>query len=137
MKVNVLLADSAQVDPGGKVHALGIGWTRTTAPTNPMAVVVLLDLDDQETAEKSHEVLLELIQADGKPASIGPANNHVRLTAKIEPQPGSSVEIPIVAPVVVQLGPLDLAANEAFTWRATVDGVTHEDWAASFLTHQA
>lgn len=64
MRATVLLADSAQSDPAGKVHALGLGWTVTSTPTPPMALVVLIEVDWTE-ANRKIPFKAELLTADG------------------------------------------------------------------------
>ncbi len=135
MRVNVLLGDSAQADPSGKVHMLGLGWTRTGVPTGPMAVVVLLRLEDADEARQQHEVELELVGPEGAPAVLVPGGA-LKLTAKIEPDPEAKVDLPVVAPVVLQLGGLPLAAGHTYTWRVLVDGKQDDDWATSFATQK-
>lgn len=49
MRLTVLLADSAQVDGRGKIHALGIGWTHVPFPTPPIAILLLIDWEPDET----------------------------------------------------------------------------------------
>ena len=137
LRVTVLLADSAQADPSGKVHLLGLGWTRTGVPTGPVAVVVLLRLEEPVEAGRPHEVGLELVDAEGKTASFTSSGGSIRLTAKVEPSPDALAELPVVAPVVLQLGGLPLAAGQTYTWRVSVDGQYDEDWTASFTTHGA
>jgi hypothetical protein len=63
MDAVVLLADSAATDATGKVHALGLGWTMTSSPTPPMAVVVLFHVPWDQSNVK-HNMVLELVDSD-------------------------------------------------------------------------
>lgn len=137
MRVTVLLADLAQADSVGKVHMIGLGWTRTGVPAGPMAIVALLRLDDVEETSQPHEVGFDLVDASGKQVSMTPGGKSLKLTAKVEPSSEAPIELPAVAPVVWQLGGgLLLDVGQTYTWRITVDGKQHEDWTASFATHE-
>ncbi|MCL2464730.1 MAG: hypothetical protein FWF28_06650, partial [Micrococcales bacterium] len=84
MKATVLLADAASDATGGKVSALGLGWSQTGVPTSPMAVIVLVDVGWDET-NRDLAIAVELLDADGHPvrhlgSGGGPAP--VRIDAK-------------------------------------------------------
>ena len=64
MRVHVLLADSAQADPSGKVHALGIGWTVTSSPTPPAALIAMVWVDWNESNQKFN-LVGSLVDGDG------------------------------------------------------------------------
>jgi hypothetical protein len=55
--------------------------------------------------------------------------------ATIEPKAGMIVELPAVAPIVIQLGNLPLKAGEAYTWSVAVDGESNPDWSVNFTTN--
>lgn len=135
MRVTVLLADSAQADPSGKVHLLGVGWTRTAVPTGPVAIVVLLRMESVDEARLPHHVELELIDGENSPMKFLPGPGTTRVTATIEPNPAADIELPAVAPIVLQLGPLDLPVDKTLTWRVTVDDKRDDGWTAPFTTH--
>ncbi|MGY1869841.1 DUF6941 family protein [Nocardia gipuzkoensis] len=66
MQLTVLLADSAQVDPAGKVHALGMGWSTIPSPTTPMSVILVSDLTEDEVLSADHRVIhVELCTSQG------------------------------------------------------------------------
>jgi hypothetical protein len=69
VRVSLLLADSAQADQSGKVHALGLGWTTTTTPLPPFALVIFLDIDWDET-NQPHNLRCELLSEDGEPVRV-------------------------------------------------------------------
>ncbi|MGY1948637.1 DUF6941 family protein [Nocardia asiatica] len=66
MKLTVQVADSAQVDPSGKVHALGLGWNATITPTPPMALVLFFELELGESPQSKYRLSGKLVDADGK-----------------------------------------------------------------------
>ncbi|WP_194813752.1 hypothetical protein [Nocardia sp. XZ_19_385] len=68
MKLLVLLADSAQVAAGGKVHALGLGWNETVSPTPPMALVMFLESEPGERLDDEVRITGALVDGSGEPA---------------------------------------------------------------------
>ncbi|GGF35043.1 hypothetical protein GCM10011519_05620 [Marmoricola endophyticus] len=70
MEATVLLANSAQGDSSGTVHALGLGWTQTTTPLGQCAVVVFLELEPHEQLT-SRDLHLELVDEDGTQVLFG------------------------------------------------------------------
>jgi hypothetical protein len=61
----IILADAATVDQtAGKVHMLGAGWSLTSTPTPPFAVVVLIGIPWDRTNQKI-DLQLRLLDADG------------------------------------------------------------------------
>ena len=86
MDAQLLLADSAQVAPeSGKVYALGLGWTATVTPLPPQAVIILVDVDWDET-NVQHEAVVRLVDADGRPVTVsGPDGDHqIEVQARFE-----------------------------------------------------
>ena len=69
MKGLLILADSAQADANGRIHALGAGWTATPTPTSPIALMVLLDCPWDQTNTK-HKLLIELLDTDSQVVSF-------------------------------------------------------------------
>jgi len=134
MDVVLLLADAAQVDPAGKIHALGIGWDQTSSPTAPSAVLVLVQVPWTDTNRK-HRLVLQLRDADGRPVSVTtPVGEQlVAVTADFEVgrPPGiapGTVQTVKLAPTI---GPLPLAPNR-YEWHAEIDGETQDGWSAPF-----
>jgi hypothetical protein len=141
MKVTVLLADSAQTDQNGKIHALGLGWTFTVSPTPPLAVVLLIDVEWTETNEK-FEVKAELVTADGAAISgegpAGPIPVAFAGVFEVGRPPGLPHGTPVRLPIAVNLGPgLPLVPGQRYVWRVSVDGVHEDGWDASFLIRDA
>lgn len=71
MKLVAFLADAAQADPQGKLHALGVGWTTLPTPTSPLAVVALADFSADETPIDA-SVTFELLDANEDPRRAPP-----------------------------------------------------------------
>ncbi|WP_227985590.1 hypothetical protein [Nocardia spumae] len=71
MKITVITADSAQRDPVGKVHALGLNWSWVVTPTPPMSVVIVIDPDTADELLTTFKLVAELIDANDEPATFG------------------------------------------------------------------
>ena len=139
MKATLLLCDAAQVDPSGKVHILGAGWTvvggGVGVPLPGQAVVALIHVPWHQTIQP-HFLRLRLEDADGNPVLVGPPGEQhplvhdQRFTARRPP--GAPEGITIDVPVVVSLGPGMPLAPGRYAWRLEIDGASHEDWMTSF-----
>lgn len=136
MRATVLLADSAQLDPTGKVHALGLGWQGTTTPTPPHALIVFIDVGWDET-NRRFPLRAELIDGDGNAvtAQTPVGEQPLQIDGTLEAgrpsglPPGSSVRLPFCTAI----GPgLNLAVGQRYQWRVSINNETHEDWSASF-----
>lgn len=134
MRVKVLLGDAAQVDAGGKLYALGLGWTHTSTPVGQMGVAVLVDLDMEQEASGSHELVLGLF--DDADALVEIPAVRTRFTIKLDFVPDAGVKVPVVVPFAVQLSAVPLDPNRVYVWRVTVDGNEDPSWATSFATDQ-
>ncbi|MGH8891355.1 MAG: hypothetical protein ACRDV3_16530 [Acidothermaceae bacterium] len=156
MKATLLLCDAAQVDPAGKVHILGAGWTVVGVGGDPsgsddgpeaggvppglpglpgQAVVAMLHVPWHETIE-SHFLRLRLEDADGNAVMVGPPGEQ---RAMVHDQPfsarrpaGAPEGITIDVPVVVSIGPGMPLKPGRYAWRLEIDGRSHEDWMVSF-----
>ncbi|SIJ34532.1 Uncharacterised protein [Mycobacteroides abscessus subsp. abscessus] len=136
MKATVLLADSAQADPNGKVHALGLCWSVTGTPTPAHALVVLIEVAWDETNKKI-PFHAELVDGDGNSVVIdSPVGQQpLQLDGVVEAgrppgmPPGTAVRIPFCT----QIGAgLNLVVGQRYEWRFSLNGESHEDWSASF-----
>jgi hypothetical protein len=141
MKVKVFLADFAEVDAGGKVHALGLGWTLIGVPTGPMAVLAFLQFNRSETDSNQHMVTLVLEDNDGKPVYFGEDDEKTKLeltvAANITEKPGmEKFDDPLLTGVVAaNLGPgIPLDPGLAYSWVAYLEGNTEPSWRAEFVT---
>ncbi|MFT4299669.1 MAG: hypothetical protein QM597_08550 [Aeromicrobium sp.] len=139
MKAHLLLADHAQQESGGKVHALGLGWTTTRTPTPPQAVVVLLRVPWNETNTR-HRLTLSLVDTDGRPVIVGqgPQGRPQPLQIQHEFEVGRPVGVPagfeIEYSLTTQLGPgMPLEAGKVYEWRLDINGVHEDTWRTTFF----
>jgi len=138
-KVNLMLADSAQV-ADGKLYVLGAGWSMIVAG-GPFAVCGIIDIPWSE-ATAWHKLRLELIDADGEPVCVPTADDEVgnpivvehppyRATITPHVEPGSSLQWPFA----VNVGPgIPLEPGSLHEWRLTIDGMAEEGWSLPFST---
>ncbi|MBX6370925.1 MAG: hypothetical protein IRZ02_01530 [Acidothermus sp.] len=139
MHATLLLCDAAQVDPSGKVHILGAGWTVVAAaPTGALpgqAVVVLVHVPWHRTDEE-HRLRLRLEDADGRAVVVGPPENPQPLVheqfLRVQRPVGAPAGITVDVPVVVTIGPGLVLPPGRYAWRLEIDGETQEDWMVSF-----
>jgi hypothetical protein len=140
MQAVILLADSAQTDPAGKIHALGIGWSVTSTPTPPASLMIFLQIP-WTAANSKHKLLIELLTADGHPVPSpdGPGQS-MRIEGEFEVgrPPGLPAGMPLGQPLTIGLPVgLELTAGQMYEWRLSIDG-THEDpWSARFFVRPA
>lgn len=126
MRLTVLLADFAKVEPGGKVNALGLGWTSISTPTAPMAVVVMADLTREEQHESQIRVIRAVLcDASGKPVVLhgetGPQELAFESAMVIRPNDDKQRKYGRLA-VAGNIGPdIDLPEGE-YRWEATITG---------------
>jgi hypothetical protein len=136
LEATLFVADSAQVSPDGKLHALGIGWQNTSSPvTAPCAVAFVLHVPWDETNRKIKWVL-DLFDADGNPVVLqtGPENFtplHMENELEVGRPPGIKQGSAINVPFAVSFGPMPLRADSTFEWRLKVSG---KEWRVSFAT---
>lgn len=135
MEVTLLLADSAQVSPDGKVFALGLGWHLTSTPVPPTSVVAFVQFS--LTDDRTHLFWqLDLRYEDGTETTIevSPQVNtplHIEQNLQIPAPAPHRPEIPFVVPIVVAIGPLPLRPDTGFQWVLTIDQRT---WRVPFWT---
>lgn len=139
MKAKILLADYAKVSDG-KVDALGMGWTVTSSPTPPAAVVVFFEIGWDETG-RTLQVLLELLDADGRPVQVpgpgGPRPMRIEGELQATRPPGAPPGTPVDLQLAINVGPgMPLVPGQRYEWRLSVDGAGHENWTASFLIRE-
>jgi hypothetical protein len=139
VKATLLLCDAAQVDPSGKVHILGAGWTVVgVTPGSPLpghCVVAILHVPWHQTNER-HLIQLRLEDADGRPVMVGDPQAPVPLVheqlIEVGRPEGAPEGITLDVPVVVSLGPGMPLLDGRYAWRLEIDGGSHEDWMATF-----
>lgn len=138
MRVQVMLADFAQVDSSGKVHAIGLGWAQTSVPTGMVAVIALIEFEPGEALTK-RTVELTLQDEAGKTVEVdlGSAPIPLRIAAEVRPnQPeGLPPGTPLTAPLAINVGAgLPLEPGRLYSWRVIIDGESRADWTARFAT---
>lgn len=136
MKAVVLLADSAQTDSTGKVHALGLGWSATSSPTAPMAIVVFIEVDWAES-NVTRQAKISLLRADGQvveiPGPLGPQEVSIEASFEVGRPAGVPKGSPLNVPLTVNVpAGLVLESGQRYEWRVTVDGYENS-WSVGFL----
>lgn len=129
MEVVLLLANSAEPTPVGTVSALGLGWSVTSTPTGPSAVVVFIKVPWDLTNRK-HRMHLQLVDSDGKDVYFGKtpegedAPVEVRAEFEVGRPPGllHGTEIDQAFPINIAPG-LELTAGQIYQWRVRIDDV--------------
>ena len=123
MEAVLLLANSAE-NHEGMVSALGLGWSTTSTPTPPCALVLLLKVPWDQTNIK-HKVTLELVDSDGRSVSPDEGLDPLRIEAEFEVgrPPGLPPGTPIDNALVLNLGPgMRLTAGQGYQWRVEIGG---------------
>ncbi|MEU7633388.1 hypothetical protein AB0C34_25980 [Nocardia sp. NPDC049220] len=97
MKLTLWTADSAQPDPSGKAHALGLGWSVTTTPTPPMALVVFVDIGTDEEIREEYSLKVLLVDDEKNPVKLGPEEKLVRFRAPLQMDRARAREVKVEA----------------------------------------
>jgi hypothetical protein len=144
MKGTLILADSAQADPNGRIHALGAGWTVTSTPTPPIGLLVFVDCPWDQTNVK-HRLLIELLDTDGRVVSFktddrGSPEPAVRVETDFEV--GRPLGVPKGSPIRQVLainitGGLPLTAREKYEFHLSIDDEHVDSWLATFSVRAA
>lgn len=144
--VTVLLADYIGIDAGGKINAIGAGFTicgvRPTGLTSPMHLVALIDLPSKY-AGREFPFSLELRDEEtGQVVQLpGPAGNldtmRIQQLVKGDRPNLPGVYLPESMFIRVQLAVnfsngLPLAPGRFYSWRAEVEGQHMKAWKARF-----
>lgn len=129
MDALIVLANSAESTSTGTVSALGLGWSITTTPTPPAAVILLINVPWDQTNLR-HAMRLSLEDADGRDVMLGqtPAGEPAPLEIRAEFEVGRPAGLPHGTPLdqamPISIGPgLELAAGERYQWRLSIDDV--------------
>lgn len=125
MRLQIFLADAAQADERGKVSALGLGWRACGSPVPAFAVVLLIEIDWDETNTR-HRLVCELLTQDGEPITVeGPLGQQlIRFEADAEAgrPPGAAHGEPQRVPLVFAFPPGLPLQPDRYQWRASVAG---------------
>lgn len=136
MKVNMMLADSAQAVQG-KLYVLGAGWTITGPDPTLSAIAIVVEVPWND-ANRRFRFQLSLLTGDGQPVIVPtPAGDSpLTLDGTFEAarplglRPGS----PLTVPLAINMGPLRLEPDSMYVWRLSIDDETREEWQLPFTT---
>lgn len=119
VEATLILCDAAVADPAGKVHMLGAGWSRTSSPTAPSAVVALLRIP-WDRANRRLALRLALHDSDGQlvnlPTDQGPQSLMEQGEIEVGRPPGIAAGSPLDYPFVMSVPPLPLPPGR-YEWR--------------------
>lgn len=125
MRAVVFLADAAQIDPSGKVNALGLGWRSCPSPVPAFTLVIVLDIDWSET-NTPHRLNIELLTQDGQPANVtgpfGPQPIRFAATAEAGRPAGAVHGTSVRMPFAVNIGTGLQLEPGMYEWRVSVEG---------------
>jgi len=126
MRAIVLLARSAELDQGGTVHALGVGWTTAPTPVAQHALLIFVEVDWAELG-RTFPIRAELIDSDGARVAY---TEHG--TIKATHRPVHPKGTPVTIPFIATIPRLNLTVGQRYQWRVMIDDEMHEDWLAGF-----
>lgn len=124
MRASIILADFAETDPGGKIHALGIGWSVTGPQPGPQAVVCYIQIPAEEAREAIQFILRladrhgEIVEIQG-PAGVQPMEVNGQVEVR-EPEGWDRTTDLNVAFTVNAI--LPLPPGQPYTWFLEVEG---------------
>ena len=133
MKVNLLLADFAQVVQG-KLYIMGGGWSVTGPQPQPSAVALKIEVPWTQT-NRRHEFKMELLDADGRPVLLpGPEGEKPVVMGgqfEVGRPPGVPPGTPLDMPLALTMAPLPLMAGR-YVWKLSINNATKDEWEAAF-----
>ena len=136
MKVTILLADSVQTVEG-KLYILGGGWNIIGPAPSPFALALVIEVDWNESNEE-HDLLLELLDIDGRtvqiPTPAGDKPCTINSKFEVGRPPGLRPGTPLNIPIVINMGPIPLEPGKGYMWRCKINGHTEENWQVNFST---
>ena len=122
METVLLLADAATQDSHGKVSALGLGWSVTSSPTPPAALVLFMKVP-WNLANQKHRLEMRLVDEDGRPAGPGPEGLNIQGEFEVGRPPGLPQGTDIDNAIVLNLpAGLELGTDRGYEWRVEVNG---------------
>jgi hypothetical protein len=134
MEAHILLADAAQRSSDGKISALGLGWTVTTTPLPPQAVVVFIKVP-WDQANEVHHAVLTLVDEDGRPAAPqGSDGGEIAIATDFETGRPAGVPkgMPLDVALTFAIAPGLPLPPGGYVWRLDIDGEGQETWRAPF-----
>jgi hypothetical protein len=130
VKVTMLLADMAQA-VAGKLYVLGGGWSMIGPGATPSALAIKIEIPWDE-ANRQHQLLIELVDLDGRPVEVGGKPVEVRGQFEAGRPAGLAAGTPLDAVLAINLPPIPLAPGHRYVWRLSINGSSREDWQAAF-----
>ncbi|MBF6363190.1 hypothetical protein IU447_24035 [Nocardia farcinica] len=127
MKLIAMLADAAQVDSLGKVHILGLGWSSTSTPTSPQAVIIVADLTPEEAQwSNQRTITVRLCGESGEvvqiPRPTSPeTTTTVDLRVELDLMPDDDAHVHRLS-VAANIGPGIPIPPGRYQWVVTVEG---------------
>jgi hypothetical protein len=136
MNVTIHLANSANVDSGGLVNALGLGWQITgPSPLPPFSVIVLVTAPE-DRSEEPFEVRLQLTKSTGEPVMTGDPDEaqpvELRVMAHVGPSTKRPAGLPTGANLLVEMAPGLLLEPGIYEWVVSIDGESQPSWRRPF-----
>jgi hypothetical protein len=133
-KVTAMLAQFAQALPNGVVNIMG-GGLAVIPPELPMVFIAGNIQIGWDAIGVGHTMRFELlddqglpvVKDDGEPIVVDGQFN-------VAPNPGILRGTPLVMPLALGVGPLQLAPASRYEWKFEIDGESHEDWSLGFST---
>ncbi len=135
MRVTLILCDAAQV-ADGKLNLLGGGWSFTGPDPAPSAVGMLIEVP-WDRANQQLGFSVELRGADGEPVMqdgpVGPMPIRIEGQLEVGRPPGHPHGVPLMAPIAINVPPMQLNPGDRYSWEAHIEGEPdHDDWHVSF-----
>lgn len=124
IEASMIPADYAVVGLDGKVTMVGAGWSNTSAPTSPQAVVALIKVP-WDRANLEMPVTLVLEDADGRPVEIeseqggDPQPVEVDGTLEAGRPPGSTRGSDLDSALAINVPSMPLSPGR-YMWRLTI-----------------
>jgi len=144
-RASVILADTAQIDPLGKVGILGAGWHVTSGQPAPggglqiaaQTVVVIVEVPATRTAEH-FPIVVEMVDQDGRLVTAVQPNGpdlplRFEQMVRAEPTMFAPRAFHSMTRLVLNFAVgMILPTDGIYRWRATIDGSSNEAWSAGF-----
>ena len=121
MEADLLLCDHAEA-VNGKLYVMGAGWNMLQTVGQPLSVALgIIVKVSWDEADRSHELLAELVTADGDVVEIDgqpvAPSGRFELGRPAGTKPGSTLNMPLA----FNLAGLLLEAGQ-YEWRLAIDG---------------
>lgn len=130
LRVNMLLCDAAQAS-NGKLFVLGGGLSVVGPKAQPLALAIHVTVP-WDRANISHAWKLDLVDEDGRPATVG--ENPVSVTGRFEAgrPAGMRAGTPLGVALAINLTALRLTPGVGYSFVFEVDGESPPGWRCQF-----